>query len=86
MKVQNHKPLHEAWVIFFCLGVVMLNYPFLHIFNKDTPIFGIPLLVIYLMIGWPLSIVVVYIFAVYLGKEADDGPSTTELPRDEETP
>jgi len=86
MKGRNNKPLHEAWVIFFSLGVVMLNYPFLHIFNKDTPIFGIPLLVVYLMVGWPLSIVVVYVFSVYLGKEIDDKHISTEPPPDEETP
>lgn len=84
MKGRNNKPLHEAWVIFFFLGVVMLNYPFLHIFNKTTPLFGIPLLVLYLMIGWPLSIAVVYIFSRYLGKETETDPSSTEPPPDEE--
>ena len=85
MGVRNNKPLREAWVIFFFLGVVMLNYPFLHIFNKSTPIFGIPLLVLYLMIGWPLSIVVVYVFSVYLGKESDQDPVSSEPPPDEES-
>ncbi len=86
MGIRNNKPLREAWVIFFFLGVVMLNFPFLHIFNKETPVFGIPLLVIYLMVGWPLSILVVYIFSIYLGKETDDKYISTEPPPDEETP
>ncbi len=53
----------EAWILCFILGVVMLNYPFLHIFNKLTPIFGIPLLVLYFLVGWPLSILVIYLFS-----------------------
>ncbi len=69
MKNRSTMPLHEAWVIFFFLGVVMLNYPFLHIFNKDVLIFGVPLILVYLMVGWPLSIVVVYFFSIYLRKE-----------------
>lgn len=69
MKNRSTLPLHEAWVILFFLGVVMLNYPFLHIFNKDILIFGVPLLIVYLMVGWPLSIVVVYFFSVSMGKE-----------------
>jgi len=68
MKSRQKLPLHEAWAIFFALGVVMLNYPFLHIFNKNTELFGIPLILIYLLVGWPLSIVVIYLFATALGK------------------
>jgi len=77
MNMHGKNPLHlrEAWVIFFMLGLVMLNFPFLHIFNKDVQIFGIPLIILYLMIGWPLSIVVVYLFSLLLGSEAaEDGP------------
>jgi hypothetical protein len=62
--------LREAWILCFILGVVMLNYPFLHIFNKLTPVFGIPLLVLYLMVGWPASIFVIYLFSRTLDKEA----------------
>ena len=56
--------LQESWVIFFFLGMVMLNFPFLHIFNKNELLFGIPLIILYLFIGWPLSIVVVWLFSL----------------------
>lgn len=52
----------EAWVIFFILGIIMINYPFIHIFNKSDTLFGIPLLVLYFLVGWPLSILVIYLF------------------------
>lgn len=52
----------EAWVIFFILGIIMINYPFIHIFNKNDTLFGIPLLVLYFLLGWPLSILVIYLF------------------------
>jgi hypothetical protein len=83
MKTRQSLPLNQAWVIFFFLGVVMLNYPFLHIFNKSTLIFGVPLFVIYLMVGWPLSILVVYVFSIYLGREpADSEHQDTGPPRE----
>jgi hypothetical protein len=72
--------LREAWVIFFFLGMVMLNYPFLHIFNKDVQIFGIPLLILYLLIGWPLSIGIVYLFTLLHGI---DGPQPPTPPQDQ---
>ncbi len=60
---QQSNHFKEAWVIFFVLGVIMLNFPFIHIFNKDTTVLGFPLLILYFFIGWPTSILVVYLFA-----------------------
>ncbi|MDD2557818.1 MAG: hypothetical protein PHH87_05925 [Desulfuromonas sp.] len=53
----------QIWLIFFFLGMVMLNFPFLQIFNRLETIWGIPLLVLYFMFGWPASIGVVYLFS-----------------------
>lgn len=52
----------QIWLIFFFLGTVMLNFPFLQIFNRLETVFGIPLLVGYFMVGWPISIAVIYLF------------------------
>lgn len=54
--------LRESWVIFFILGIIMMNFPFLHIFNKPDTILGFPLLFLYLFIGWAISICVIYLF------------------------
>lgn len=62
MKEPNSIQIREAWVLCFLLGIVMLNYPFLHIFNKEMMVFGIPALFLYFAIGWPLSILVIYLF------------------------
>ncbi len=71
MKRKSPLPLRDAWFIWFFLGVVMLNYPFLHIINKNVQIFGFPLTFLYFYIGWPVSIFVVYLFSVYLGHQRD---------------
>lgn len=70
MKRERKLPLKDAWVIWFVLGVVMLNYPFLEIFNKKILVLGFPLTVLYFFIGWPVSIFVIYLFAIYLGKHS----------------
>lgn len=54
----------EAWVLCFILGLVMLNFPFLQIFNKSLMFFNIPLLLLYFFIGWPISIFVIYLFTL----------------------
>jgi hypothetical protein len=54
--------LRESWIIFFILGLVMLNYPFIHIFSKTTTIMDIPVLYHYLQLGWLASILVVLVF------------------------
>ena len=68
MRIKPRIHLQESWVICFFLGLVMLNFPFLHIFNKDVQLFGIPLIILYLFIGWPLSIVVVWLFSLLLSQ------------------
>lgn len=84
MRAKNPLRLREAWVIFFVLGMVMLNFPFLHIFNKDIRIFGTPLIVLYLMAGWPLSIAVVYLFSLLLDTgEADNDENPPTPPQDQ---
>ncbi len=69
--------LKETWVIFFILGFIMMNYPFITIFNKPVTLVGTPLLFLYLQIGWLTSIIVIYLFvkAADLGKgeENDKG-------------
>jgi len=54
--------LKESWVIFFILGIIMMNFPFVSIFNKKAFVFHIPLLYHYLMIGWLASIFVIFLF------------------------
>lgn len=78
MKSRRKIPLKDAWAICFILGVVMLNYPFLHIFNKNILIFGFPLTILYFFIGWPASIIVVYLFSIYLGRFSDQDTALEE--------
>ncbi len=78
MNEQQPQNLKEVWVLCFILGVVMLNYPFLHIFNKDVLLFGMPALVLYFLIGWPVSILVVYLFSRHLENFTPPGGSDEE--------
>lgn len=63
-RVLQRLQLRESWVIFFILGIIMLNFPFLHIFNKSDTLFGFPLLFIYFTVGWAFSIFVIYLFTL----------------------
>ena len=72
MKNPKNPQVREAWVLFFVLGMIMINYPFIHIFNKDITVFGFPLLVFYFLVGWPLSILVVAVFAHVLENNPQD--------------
>lgn len=74
MKPANPIRLKESWVLCFLLGLVMLNFPFIEIFNKPIQLFGIPLLVLYFLIGWPLSILVIFLFTRQI--DTDSNPSS----------
>lgn len=61
-QILNRLQLPESWIIFFILGIIMMTFPFLQIFNKPIILFGVPLLFLYLMVGWMISIIVIYLF------------------------
>ncbi len=70
--------LRESWVIFFILGIIMMTFPFLHIFNKPILLFGMPMLFLYLTAGWLISIVVIYIFMIASRHENKTGDEKYE--------
>ncbi len=61
-RVMHRLQLRESWIIFFVLGIIMMTFPFLRIFNKPVTLFGFPLMLLYLTIGWAFSIFVIYLF------------------------
>jgi hypothetical protein len=65
--------LKDTWVICFVLGLVMMNYPFISIFNKPTLPFDIPLLYLYLLLGWVFSIFIIYLFSRAARHESESG-------------
>jgi hypothetical protein len=64
--------LREAWILFMILGMVMINFPFIHIFDGDMTLLGIPRLVVYFMYGWPASIAVIWLFVRRLEQESQE--------------
>ncbi|HJV35350.1 hypothetical protein [Geomonas sp.] len=66
---KQRQRLKDTWVICFVLGFIMMNYPFISIFNKPALPFGLPLLYLYLLIGWSVSIVIVYLFSRAASKD-----------------
>lgn len=55
--------LRQWWWIVFVLGALMINYPFLHIFNRPTFLWGAPLLFLYFILGWAGSVAVIALYA-----------------------
>lgn len=60
------------------LFLILFNYPLVLPFNRTTPVFGIPLLILHLLGGWLLFIVVAFFVARQLGRNGPDGRSGSE--------
>lgn len=55
--VDTEKQKNARLVVFFFIGVILLNYPILSLFsNKEGEIFGIPLLYAFVFITWAVLI------------------------------
>jgi hypothetical protein len=62
----------RAWcLICFSLGLLLTNYPLIHIFNSTVTIASMPLLVAYLLFIWAAVIVVLFVLSRALAKLAD---------------
>ena len=77
-RILQRLQLRESWVIFFIMGIIMLNFPFLHIFNKSDTLFGFPLLFLYCTVGWAASIAVIYLFTLAVGQNNSARPENKE--------
>lgn len=61
-RIMHRLQLQESWIIFFIMGIIMMTFPFLNIFNKPVTLLGFPLMFVYLTVGWAFSIFVIYLF------------------------
>jgi len=77
-RILHRLQLRESWVIFFILGIIMMNFPFLHVFNKAGTLFGFPLMYLYLMTGWAVSIFVIYLFTLAVRQNPDEHHETKD--------
>lgn len=78
-KLLHRLQLPESWLIFFIMGIIMMNFPFLHIFNKPDTLLGFPLIFLYFYIGWAVSIFVIYLFTLTV-RHSDDKHQETPKP------
>ncbi len=49
----------QRLIALFLLGCLLFNYPLLSLFNFDHPLFGIPLLYVYIFAAWVLLIALI---------------------------
>lgn len=77
-RILHRLQLRESWVIFFIMGIIMLNFPFLQIFNKSDTVFGFPLLFLYFTLGWAASIAVIYLFTLAVNQNNSAHPEKKE--------
>ena len=74
--------IQEAWILSLILGFIMINFPFIHIFNSTEPVLGIPKLVLYFFTGWPISIAVIWFFVT---RSAQKTPPEIDTDKDQST-
>lgn len=55
------KKRHIQKLVILSIGlVIFLNLPIIYIFNKNTSIWGVPLLYAYIFLVWGVSILITY--------------------------
>jgi hypothetical protein len=62
----NKSKKERIFIVIGILSFILINYPFLQIFNRDALLFGLPMLVFYLFGIWILTIAFLYIYKHFL--------------------
>ena len=57
------KRRESRWAIFI-IGIVLINFPLISVFNKSDLVFGVPLTYFYLFLIWMMMIVFTYIMTL----------------------
>ncbi len=65
--------LRQWWFIAFILGISMINYPFLQVFNHPIFLGGYPLLFLFFFFGWAASIAVIGVYAWAIHRVPPEG-------------
>jgi hypothetical protein len=55
--------LRQLWLAMFVLGSMLINFPFISIFDRNVLVLGVPLLYVYFFLGWFASICVVFVYS-----------------------
>lgn len=56
----------KLWIVLGILWLFLTNYPLLQIFNLNTLLFGIPVLIVYFFGVWLLAIALLYVCRRFL--------------------
>ena len=68
---------NKRLVALFLLGGVLFNYPILSLFNLEIPIFGLPLLLVYIFGIWCLLIGLTALATMFRSNEHKNDPDDT---------
>ncbi len=56
----------KLWALLGLLFLILINYPFLSIFNREILVLGVPLLPLYLFGVWTLAVVALFTLGRWL--------------------
>jgi hypothetical protein len=70
--MMRESKLNKRLVALFLLGCVLFNYPILSLFNLEIPVFGLPLLLVYIFGIWCLLIGLMALATMFRSKEHKD--------------
>ncbi len=82
MAMNGSEHIRDAWLLGCLAALVGFNYPFVGIFNRLTPLGGVPLSLLWLLGGWLLLILWIYLLVRHIKRttleEEDDEPGGDE--------
>ncbi len=84
MKKRPVQKPKEIWLLSIAVGMVILNFPFIQVFNTQGFFFGMPTLIVYIFFVWSLLIIALIVFLHILCQSSDQGENNREQRKDQQ--
>jgi len=82
-KTSSQKP-NGIWLLSISAGIILLNFPFIQVFNTRGSFFGIPTLVAYIFLAWSLLLSGLMIFSRILCRKSVQDEKERERRKDQQ--
>ena len=72
-----------AWILSIAAGMIILNFPFIQVFNTGGSLFGLPALIVYIFLAWSILISGLIVYSQFFCHHLGQGEKDKEQRKDQ---
>jgi hypothetical protein len=83
MKETPSQKSKGAWMLSIAAGMIILNFPFIQVFNTGGSFLGLPTLIVYIFLAWSIMISGLIVYSQFFCHNLGQGEEDKEQRKDQ---